>query len=455
MKKIVTLSVMLIILVGLVVGYVFLSDSQKEGDALQTGDEEVPTIQVHKLEGETLKSIEYVYEGEKVSLAVVDGKWIVKDDPEFPFDDSYVDYMIDCLSDVRANRLVAENLDNQSEYGLDVPTLEIKYQTSEGNEYTYTIGMYNEIAEGFYFKSSVVDKVYISGRVVYDSFALGKLDMTMPDDIPTTTAENITEVEYVVDGKKHVITTDKSGADFFADPFKYFTFDENGKKIAVDGQAGASFMVAVAGATKEYVKGYKVDKETLDSYGLGDNKALALTVKFEEEIKDDSSGTSVTVKKKDSYTIYIGKSVDEEGKTVYYSMFDNSDILYGLNKGDELYKALEADFKTDLVCPLNSNDTDYFKVEYDGAVHSFDPEKNGEDEKFIDVFYGITALSKTGYTEEEKTELVFKAIFGLKDGEVVLNFYKHDEDNYALSIGEYDGILVSAEKVEKVIAALK
>ena len=138
MKKFIKLIVLLFVLVGLIIGY-FVYDSylKKQEEQPTPTVEEPKTFDVHVLGGESITSIQYVHKErdaqgnvtkeENISLKLMDGKWKLESDLEFPVDPTYVGYMIESLSRITATKVIAENLDNQADYGMNDPLYEIKY----------------------------------------------------------------------------------------------------------------------------------------------------------------------------------------------------------------------------------------------------------------------------------------------------------------------------------------
>ena len=451
MKSFIKLVVMLCLLSALVAGYIIYNNYSKDDSAETPDIEENESFDVHVLAGEIITSIEYTFEDEKVSLEISDNEWIWAEDKDYPLDESYVEYMIEALSRVTANRLIAEDLENQNEYGMDDPIIEIKFLTSLENEYVYTLGAYNSIVDGYYFKFSSQDKIYLTEYNILEDFGYGILEMADTESTPSTKAEYITEVEYIIDGKSHIVTTDSSGADFYTNAYQYFTFDENGKKIAVNGQIGAEFMSAVAGVKAGSVKGYKLDEQTLSEYGLGENKKYVIKVKYQEPIKSEEESTGITETKDGSYTIYIGKTVDEDSNDVFYSMFDNSDLLYSVSSADTFFKTIESDFESKLVCPVLADDNNHFKVEIGDKVYSYSMEDVEKDEKLIDIYNSVTSLVTTGNTDATEGKLLLKVTFTLENEELVLNVYEYDDENYIAVFDNSEKMLVSSESVNGIL----
>ena len=455
MKKLIKLIVLLLVLAGMVVGYVLYSGYMAKQEAENSDTPKDTTLQVLYLDSETITSIEYVYNEEKVSLKKVGDEWQWTEDAEFPLEQSYPESMLYAVSDIVADRLIAENLDNEADFGMDEPSFTINYSTSGGQSYVYTIGDYNSAAKAYYIKSSAQDKIYMTTDSAVDPFVYYMLEMIEVDTVPTVEAESIKSAEMLVSGKNKVLTTDKAGADFYADPYTYFYVGEDGVKIAADGQAAAELMSAVAGVKLGDVVAFKPDAETLEKYGLGENKTFVLKVVYNEKVENNSSDTSVNVETEKSYSVNIGKYTTEDGKVEYYVMLDGSKILYELTGGAALFAAMEADFASKLVCPILADDAVSFKIEIGTNVYFYNIADIENNEKLTGIFNSITSISKTGTASGEKGELVLKTTFDMSDKEMVLEIYKYDEENYVVSFDKWDDILVSSEKIDNIIKELQ
>ncbi len=455
MKKIVKLITLLLVLAGLIVGYVFYSSYMAKKEKENTEEPKDTSVEVLSIDKDSISSIQYIYGEETVSLKKEGEKWQWTEDAELPVAQSYPGNMLEELSYILATRLIAENLDNEADFGMDEPNFAVKYSTTDGKDYVYTIGDYNSAAKGYYIKSSTQDKIYMTDDKAVDAFVYYITDMIEPDTLPEPEAENITKAEYILDGKTYVLTTDSTGADFYTVPYVYFYVGEDGVKVAADGKASGELMNAVECLELGKVVGFKPDEEKLESCGFGENKTVVLNVTFKEEVKSDNSNTSVSVMKENSYSLKIGKGVDEDGKEKYYAMLDGSDILYEISGGAAFFESISADFVSKLVCPLSPDETVSFKVEIGTNVYFYNISDIKNNEKITSIFNSITNLVNYGTTDKAKGNVVMKTTFDMGNTEMILNIYSFDDTNYIASFDKWDNLLVSAEKINNIIKELQ
>ena len=456
MKKSAKLISLLLILGLLIAGYVIYGKYAAD-QTDDTQDEADTTVEMLTLDPDSITSIEYALEEENVSMVKNEEGWKWAADEEFPLNQSYPVNMASTLSALRAIREIADSLENEAEYGLDAPELTVKLKTVTGQEYELSLGSYNVIAEGYYAKITGKDKVYFVDALTVDPFGYSMLDMLKSDKLPSVDSESITKVELVASVGTTAITTDSTGAEFYADPYVFFTKDENGKVIAVDGKAGGEFMSAISEISLGDAVAYKPDAETLEQYALSESARICLNVDYKKAVENSDTNTSVNVTTDEKYSLYVGITTDEEGNVAYYAMLPESNVVYKLVGGSNVSQAMTADFESKLVCPVTTEDAESYKCEIGGTnlvyfYNSADVENN---DTIIAILDKIAALTYTGKTDGEKGELVFKTTFNTGETEYVLNVYQFDEENYVASFDVFDGLLIPKEKVDVIISALK
>ncbi len=428
MKKLIKLIVLLVVLAGLVVGYILYSNYKAEQEKENTDIPQDTTVNVLSIEETSVTSIEYTYDEEKIMLKKKGDKWLWAEDEDFPLEQSYPEYMLDDLTNIVADRLVADNLDNEADFGMDEPNFVINYTTSDGKEYVYTIGDYNSAAKCYYIKSSVSDKIYMTKKSAVEPFVYYILEMAEVDTIPEFEAEKITSVSTVKEGKKQVLTTDRTGVEFYNKPYEYFYVEDNEIKIPADGVATGEFLNAVEALSLGEVVEFKPSDYKISSCGLGDTSRIVLKVTYDEEVSTDETDTSVTVTKSNSFNVYIGKAIAEEDK--YYAMFEGSELLYKLDGGKTFFEKMSGSFISKLVCPVSVDDTVSVKIEVGSDVYFYNVDDIKNSEKLTKLFNTITSIVHHGKIRKApsdmESELACKVTFDVGDEELVLELYKRE-----------------------------
>lgn len=456
MKKSVKLISLLVVLALLVAGYVIYGKISADKPD-ETDKAEDTTVEILTLDPDSIVGIEYMLEFESVTMQKNEKAWKWTGDEEYPLSQTYPVNMVSTLSSLRALREIADGFENEADYGLDSPALVIKFVTDTEQSYEFSIGDYNPIAEGYYAKISGKDKVYFVNALTVDPFGYGMLDMIDGEKLPKVNAESITKVEFSSSTGTNVVTIDSTGAEFYSEPYVFFTKDESGKVVAVDGKAGGELMSAIAELSFSNAIAYKPDEQMLDICALSEGKRLSLTVGYKKQVENADSDTSVNVTTDEEYTLYLGAVIDEEGNKAYYATLPELNIVYKLNGGSALFTAMSVDFTSKLVCPVTTEDAVSFKCEIGGtnSVYFYNSADVENNEKIIDVLDKIAALTYTDKVNGEKGEVVFKTTFDTGEKEYVLNVYSFDEENYVASFDVFDGLLIPHEKVDGIIKALK
>ncbi|MBR5322465.1 MAG: DUF4340 domain-containing protein [Clostridia bacterium] len=455
MKKLIKLIVLILVLAGLTVGYVLYSNYVAEQEQGNTDISEDTSVEVLKIDESSVVSIEYTYDEEVILLKKAEDKWLWAEDEDFPLDQSYPEYMLYDLSNVIADRLIAENLDNEADFGMDEPKIVVNYETANGEKYVYTIGDYNSTAECYYIKSSASDKIYMTKNSAAEPFVYYILEMADVGSLDEFEAEKVTSVEYTVGGKAYALTTDSSGADFYTEPYNYFYVGGDGIKVAADGVASGEFLNSVEALALGDVVAFKPDAEKLSACGLDENTKLVLKVTYDEDVSAEETDTSVTVTKSNSCSVIVGKGVNEEGEEAYYAMLEGSELLYELSGGKSFFEDLAVDFESKLVCPISSDETVAVKVEVGNVVYFYDIDDIKNSEKLTSVFNGITGLVSVGKSDKEKGEMAARVTFEVNDIDLVLTLFACDENNYIAAFDKADNLLVSKESVDNIIKELQ
>ncbi len=456
MKKLVKLIVLVVVLGLLIAGY-SIYNAYTNNQFEDEEPEEDLAVEVLKIDTESIVSIEYVFEDEQVVLKKTEEKWQWENDADFPIDQTVANNMAKSLSNIIATRLIAETTEKQADYGLDAPEFTVKFTTKSGQNYDYYIGNYNSVAEGYYAKISGQDKIYLMSNTAKESFLYTVMDMIENDKLPTVDSEKVTLAE--VKGSQNLfITTSNEGADFYSEPYTFFTKNSDNVVSAVDAKAGAEFISAIAELSFDGAIKFKPDNDTLSLYGLSEDKRIQLVVNYDEAVETEESDTNVEVSTSKSYSLYIGKHTNEEGTTGYYAMLEGSNIVYKLKGGEAFYKSLEADFESKLVCPVSKEKALSIKAEIkkSSKVYSYTMVDIEKKEELISIYNKLTSLVfSEKKADATKGEIVFTAEFEVSDKTLALNVYKYDDKNYVASFDKFDNMLVSAESVDEVIKAFE
>ena len=128
-KKLLLLLLVLAVLVGAtaIVGTI----------SKNAADQEDETQTVFSLDPENVTNLGWDY-SEKVSFTAGEDGWVCDQDGAFPVDETYLDKMLEALTDVESTKTI-ENPENLDQYGLEIPVCVITVE--DGQSHTLSIGM--------------------------------------------------------------------------------------------------------------------------------------------------------------------------------------------------------------------------------------------------------------------------------------------------------------------------
>ncbi len=145
--------------IGLLFGVIyFLSRPEPEIG----GNEE---IEVFKTEEGSIDEISVISKTESYTLVKNEG-WQMKNFEKLPLSENLAETLAGALENITSNMLVSEGGEDISQYGLEIPSYEVKVTYGEKTE-TMLVG--NKSGDYFYFKLKNDDKVYL---VSYDALYL-------------------------------------------------------------------------------------------------------------------------------------------------------------------------------------------------------------------------------------------------------------------------------------------
>ncbi len=143
-----------------------------------------------------------------ISLEYVNNSWQIIGRTNLPIEQNAVKALIDKLEYMLSLRIIAENLESVSEYGLDAPFCTVTVVT-DGEEKSYLFGSRNDYYEGYYCMIRGDHAVYMTDESYVGQFNLTLEDLLGSDNLPdlsnllkaTWQASNGTEISAVPEGE--------------------------------------------------------------------------------------------------------------------------------------------------------------------------------------------------------------------------------------------------------------
>lgn len=183
-KKIGNLLLLLVVLIVFLIGYVELKNynQSKEKETEKTEAEKVVSV-----EASQINELTYTSNGETLQFVKNDGEWKYAQDVNFRLDTSYIETIINTVSNLEAERKLEGNTDNLSEYGLDSPAYSINIKEEDGTEITLYIGDSNSISGNYYCYRKDDSTVYMIGTTLINNISYSLTNMELEEETTTGT----------------------------------------------------------------------------------------------------------------------------------------------------------------------------------------------------------------------------------------------------------------------------
>lgn len=257
------------------------------------------------------------YTKELYSFVKEDGTWYYEADEAFPVHQLMADAKAKVIGTVTAQRIVAENPEDISQYGLDEPYLTVSVSDAK-NTYVYHVGNYNESTTTYYIMQEGNDTVYLADSQMFIAFDLQLWDMISKEDTPKLNSDSFTEIDFQIKGQNIHLKKTKLDSDYVKS--EWYLLDENGQIIENTNKvATAQYPKLLPEITYLREIDYKCEKADYGLYGF-DNPEMVITIDYEENGKADS------------ITFTVG-SVTSENHIYedYYIKSDKSDAVMTVN----------------------------------------------------------------------------------------------------------------------------
>lgn len=164
-KSVLTLVILLIVLGGLIAGYLIL----KHFNSLETMEEDSSITLLDKTD-KTVTALRYSNGETDLSFAYKNDVWEYALDSHFPLQQDVLQNMAVSASTVTAKTQVDAKDNTDETYGLDTPALTVDVTFSDGSAYTYTFGDINDFNGYQYFAISEDDAIYMVDASMAKSF---------------------------------------------------------------------------------------------------------------------------------------------------------------------------------------------------------------------------------------------------------------------------------------------
>ncbi|MGN1058946.1 MAG: DUF4340 domain-containing protein, partial [Clostridia bacterium] len=133
----------ILILVGVIVllaGGFYLIQQYEPAEDAEATPTLGPSITLFKTEKDNIRTVTVSNSEESYTLSKTGDQWLVNNDPNIKISQSRVDTLLYECATITVKELIAENVQELSQYGLDVPGRTVRIEQSDGTVTTVIIG---------------------------------------------------------------------------------------------------------------------------------------------------------------------------------------------------------------------------------------------------------------------------------------------------------------------------
>lgn len=466
-KKLIALLAVLAVLVG--AAYAIPALFPEEG----VDEEEDTSFTLFTLDPDTVTAISWTCGEETLSMAYDGEAWGRTGDAAFPLDASYIEAMLDTLSEITGYKTIDEP-EELAEYGLARPVCTVtisadaEYQIDLGDETTMGGERYISIGDG---------KVYLAAEEIVDCFEYGLYDIVQMESVPAMSDLKYVSVDTDVQDLE-LVYLENSGLTY-SDSYVWFEKTADGYRV-LDTELTKSLISNITGLSWDACVDHDAGDRLAD-YGL-DAPRVVVTIGYVKTVQvatneTDEDGNVIydTQTEDASSTLEIGADTDDGS----YARIAGSGMVYLL--GSDICETLSyttvAELQPDEVLLLDWEEVTAVDVTLDGEVYRIvkttqevtDEDGNtteetvytlnGEQIAIEDVLEALTALDATGYTggvAPERTQEIGFTFYRDRESYpvVTLSFYQYDSSSCLTELNGESTLFVSRSDVLTIVEAI-
>ena len=322
MKKrtIILLVIALIAVAGLYFGVRAINQNAEE--AKESKEEAATAISI---DANTVHHMTYGFDGDTWSFTKSeDNRWHYDGDPEYPLSQVYIPSMVSGLCQLKYDKLITEDCEDMSEYGLDKVAYWCSVKQDDGTVTTIFIGARNDVTGMYYLNIDGTNAVYTVDPAFVNRFAYTLAGMTIMEEIPMISESMVTQIDVetpVYAYSFYHVTSGMEAYDYTGN-CTWFIKDDEAGYAPVDPTITSDWFRYLADPQLFYYNkcvDYTDDAEKLAEYGLDDPR-YTLTIHYREMVEKetgrvDANGAPITESQvlDREYKLHIGDGTPFDG----------------------------------------------------------------------------------------------------------------------------------------------
>lgn len=471
-KNMLTFLLLISSVIILLVAYLLLLDRNKKKEEADADKEEDTSIMLTSINEEDVSEVRVLNASYEFTVKKEGDVWLLKGEEAFPLNQTVAENLISKICSLNAIKLVLDEAEDLSEYGLSTPGITVTIVQKDGTKQTLNLGDTLATESNYYASMNDENAVYVVSSSIYSAYDKSRSDLMEVEDVPTISSDLITGLK--ISSNQYDSFTllndensklDYSGGGLYPWYIKeYYSNDVNADTEAVNELLSNYTSISMS-------SGVDYRKENLSDYGL-DNPETALSIWYLEEEGGEEK----------ELTLFFGKQ-DEEGN--YYVRMENSDRTYlmSASKVETLCKVDVFGLTSKMTNLINIDSITGFDIQYGTNQHSYtikteeetsvfyvDGVEYDEDAAFRAFYQKVIGLTVDGImteTIDESTKPVVEITFHLKndvaskygdmirDGEFHVEYLPYDEEHYAVRVNNNEIFVILKEKIAQLMDAVE
>ena len=207
-KRMLTVGLLCVLLVGLVGGYYFLhqhNEKKAEEEAKKQEEQQAQEdveVEITAFVLNEVASVEFSNEEESYHFVWTDneaiGSWVRQGEEDFPTNEEKLQSLIGTFCEMTGTRKIAAADVVLSEYGLDDTKYAVKITLTDGAVHEFLVGDEAPYSSGYYMLYENTGDVYVVSNLVHTRLAVEKIDLVLAETFPSAQPESIMELRIEV-----------------------------------------------------------------------------------------------------------------------------------------------------------------------------------------------------------------------------------------------------------------
>ncbi len=468
-KNIVTIIFLLLVLILAGASYGMLKSRndriEKEKEEEESEDSK---IMLNDFEAESIVNISITSPDENFVFVKEEDTWILQGEEDYPLSQSKLTSMAAGIAKLSVERLVVENPEDLSEYGLEQPSILVKAVTNEGKEYTLQIGDKLATDTDYYGIATDDSTVYVIPMATRTRYVVTKDDLFDIESSPSITADNIREVKVTSEafGDFHMVYDENNPMDYSGTE-SYPWYIPEGYVNPMNMDNTMTNEVLSNYTVFSFSEGIDYKRENQKKYGLT-NPSAKVFVKYLS-----TNGEEMT------YTLLVGDT-DTDGN--YYVSPEGSERTYLMTK-DAVEKKIKIEDKDSLISKFthminilnvekvlvsSSSESKVYEIKRTDNIDSdgnttttetfFVDGEEAEETEFRSIYQKMIGLKMAEPLKEAVNvaeESVLTLTFIKTDGdELIVEYHPYSEERYTVTVNGKTSVLADKSEIDSFIETI-